>query len=138
MALWKPQGEFRITDLDNGYFLVPLATKNDYSVGLLNAPWSIMGYYLTVQPCSPSFSTKEGNVCFYCGYPGKVSMHVSPVFPFILTVGLVLGKFIKIDYNTAASQMGKFPRMAIELDSRKPLVSKILIDGKILSNEYEY
>lgn len=62
LALWKPQGDVKITDLENGYFLVKLATEKDYNAVLLNGPWSVMGYCLTVQPWSLSFNTKEDNV----------------------------------------------------------------------------
>ena len=49
MALWKPSGEVRITDLDNGYFLVSLDNHEDRVIVLTKGPWIILGHYYTVE-----------------------------------------------------------------------------------------
>lgn len=38
-------------------------------------------------------------------------------------IGSMIGKLIKIDYNSLAMQRGKFAKMAMELDLGRPLVS---------------
>ena len=56
MALWKPSGEVRITDLDNGYFLVTLENYEDRVNALTKGPWTILGHHLTVEPWSIDFN----------------------------------------------------------------------------------
>lgn len=62
MLLWKAQGDVKLTNLENGFYLARLATEEDYSTILFNGPWSILGHYLTVQLWNSSFSGKEGKV----------------------------------------------------------------------------
>ncbi|MBA0692716.1 hypothetical protein Goari_010253, partial [Gossypium aridum] len=52
-------------------------------------------------------------------------------------IGSTIGHVIKIDYNTENGTKGKFAHMALNVDLNKPLISKIFIDGKIQSVEYE-
>ncbi|KAH9670348.1 reverse transcriptase domain-containing protein [Citrus sinensis] len=52
-------------------------------------------------------------------------------------LGQVIGKVIKIDYNTESPCRGKFARIAVELDLAKPLCSQFLLDGKLQKVEYE-
>ena len=44
MALWKPSSELRITDLDNGYFLVNLENHKDRVNALIKGPWTVLGH----------------------------------------------------------------------------------------------
>ncbi|KAI9117239.1 hypothetical protein K1719_011405 [Acacia pycnantha] len=55
----------------------------------------------------------------------------------IRAIGRVLGKVIRIDYNTTFGERDKFARMAIILDLSSPLMSKITVDEKALLVEYE-
>ncbi|MBA0866166.1 hypothetical protein Goshw_018554, partial [Gossypium schwendimanii] len=52
-------------------------------------------------------------------------------------IGSTIGHVIKIDYNTENGTKGKFAHMALNADLNKPLISKIFIDAKIHSVEYE-
>lgn len=47
------------------------------------------------------------------------------------------GKVVKVDYITELSSMGKYARVAFNLDLLKPLVSRIEVDGRIQLVEYE-
>ncbi|XP_065859791.1 uncharacterized protein [Euphorbia lathyris] len=138
MSLWKPASDIKVVDLDNGYYLVKLASVEDYSVALLKGPWTIIEHYLTVQPWSPSFNTMDGNisaVATWLRFPGlPIQYYQNGV---LREIAKMLGKFIKADYNTISSECGKFARMAVELDLTKSLVSQISIDGRLQSIEYE-
>ncbi|KAL4303605.1 hypothetical protein GQ457_10G024780 [Hibiscus cannabinus] len=112
-ALWKPKGEIQLIDLENNYFLVRLEDMRDYEVVLTEGPWTIFGNYLTVQPWSRSFNTDEK-------HPSQV-----------------VGKVVKVDYNTQAGEHGKFARLAITVDLNKPLTPCIGIDNFVQKLEYE-
>lgn len=49
----------------------------------------------------------------------------------------LLGRLLKIDYNTNVEKRGKFTRIAVELVFSKPLLPKFLINGKVQAIEYE-
>lgn len=48
----------------------------------------------------------------------------------IRALASVIGKVVKVDYNTADGTKGKFARVAVMVDISKPLVSFIGVDGK--------
>ena len=52
-------------------------------------------------------------------------------------IGNVVGKVIKIDYNTESARRGKFARIAVEISLNKPLCSQFFLDGKLQNIEYE-
>lgn len=55
----------------------------------------------------------------------------------IRAIGRTLGNVLRIDYNTASGERGKFARMAVILNLTQPLTSKIIVDGRDLVVEYE-
>ncbi|MBA0676619.1 hypothetical protein Goari_018087 [Gossypium aridum] len=58
-SLWKPIGSFQVIDIENDYFLVKFSMNQDYNKALTEGHWVVYGNYLTVQPWSQDFSTKE-------------------------------------------------------------------------------
>ncbi|KAJ8764017.1 hypothetical protein K2173_004898 [Erythroxylum novogranatense] len=52
-------------------------------------------------------------------------------------LGEVMGKVIRVDYNTSELQKGWFARLVVTVDLDKPLVPKFSIDGEEFSVEYE-
>ncbi|KAL4333578.1 hypothetical protein GQ457_07G001170 [Hibiscus cannabinus] len=116
-------GDIQLIDLENNYFLVRFEKESDYSMVLTEGPWTIYGFYLTVQPWHRDFNTNE-----------KHPTHVVAIFRLIATV---IGRVVKIDYNTMRGARGKFARLAVMVDLNKPMLSCINIDGRIQKLEYE-
>ncbi|KAK5771335.1 hypothetical protein PVK06_047533 [Gossypium arboreum] len=56
-SMWKLNRSFQLMDLENDYYFIKFQAKEDYDKALINGPWMIYGYYLTVQPWSSSFNT---------------------------------------------------------------------------------
>lgn len=52
-------------------------------------------------------------------------------------IGQIVGKVVRIDYNTESVTRGKIARIAVEVTLSKPLVSQFLLDGKVQKVEYE-
>ncbi|KAL4383739.1 hypothetical protein GQ457_15G013700 [Hibiscus cannabinus] len=52
-------------------------------------------------------------------------------------IAATIGKVVKIDYNTEAGKRGRFARLALIVDLSKPLISRIVIDGRRQDIEYE-
>ena len=49
----------------------------------------------------------------------------------IRMLGHVIGKVIKIDYNTELATRGKFARIAVEVSLGSLLISQFLLNGRI-------
>ncbi|KAL4301928.1 hypothetical protein GQ457_10G020040 [Hibiscus cannabinus] len=136
--LWKPLGEMRLIDLDNGYYLVRFGLEADYERVLTGGPWVIYGTYLIVQPWSRNFSTSVE-------YPSSIMVWVRlPGLPYryytkslFWHIASLIGTVVCIDYNTTEGYRGKFARLAVVIDLEKPLKSGIIIDGHRQNIEYE-
>ena len=49
----------------------------------------------------------------------------------------IIGKMIKIDDTTLDQAKGKYVRIYVKLDPSKPILSKLLVKGKIYYIEYQ-
>ncbi|MBA0826521.1 hypothetical protein Goarm_011365 [Gossypium armourianum] len=52
-------------------------------------------------------------------------------------IGSMIGSVYRIDARTDAAPKGRFARLAVSVDLKKPLVSKVRINGRIQIVEYE-
>ncbi|CAN1147691.1 hypothetical protein LINPERHAP2_LOCUS16018 [Linum perenne] len=55
----------------------------------------------------------------------------------LTSLGNLIGKTVKTDFNTQRAEQGKFARIATEIDLNEPLLSTMLLDGVIQNVEYE-
>ncbi|KAK8572447.1 hypothetical protein V6N12_028500 [Hibiscus sabdariffa] len=44
---------------ENNHFLINFSSRSDYIVALTDGPWTIFGYYITVEPWSPDFDPSQ-------------------------------------------------------------------------------
>ncbi|KAL4280959.1 hypothetical protein GQ457_03G040380 [Hibiscus cannabinus] len=136
--LWKPSQPFRLMDIENDYFLVTFRSHSDLLKVLADGPWTIFGYYLTVEPWSPDFSTSQlhpRKIIAWVRLPGlPVTLYKRNL---ISEIGESIGPVIKIDFQTESGRRGRFARMAVSIDLQKPLVSKLVINGRVQIVEYE-
>ncbi|PPD89582.1 hypothetical protein GOBAR_DD13472 [Gossypium barbadense] len=94
--------------------------------------------YLKVRPWSPNFSTTQNEIdtqAEWVRLPGLPNGYYSDFL--LKAIGLTIGPILKIHENIDSARMGHFARLAICVDLRKPLVSKIKINGRIQRLEYE-
>ncbi|KAK9175423.1 hypothetical protein WN944_027430 [Citrus x changshan-huyou] len=137
-TLWPNIEGYSVIDLDNGYFLVKLRKECDADFVLTEGPWLVAGHYLTVQPWSPHFDSsneKIDKITAWIRLPGMPLHYYHKKI--IRMLGHVIGKVIKIDYNTELATRGKFARIAVEVSLGSPLISQFLLDGRIQRIEYE-
>ncbi|MBA0704268.1 hypothetical protein Golax_016538, partial [Gossypium laxum] len=52
-------------------------------------------------------------------------------------IGQTIGPVVKLDVHTVSARRGRFVWLAVCVDFRKPLVSKVKINGRMLHVEYE-
>ncbi|CAN1848408.1 hypothetical protein LINPERHAP1_LOCUS38918 [Linum perenne] len=53
------------------------------------------------------------------------------------SLGNLIGKTVRMDYNTLTAERGKFARIAVEIDINEPLATGIELDGVWQQAEYE-
>ena len=54
-ALWHPKSHIDLVAMDNDYFLVKFASKDDYNFAKYEGPWMVMEHYLIVKEWSSNF-----------------------------------------------------------------------------------
>ncbi|XVE65989.1 hypothetical protein DITRI_Ditri08aG0045200 [Diplodiscus trichospermus] len=52
-------------------------------------------------------------------------------------IGSMEGNVLRIDYNIESASRGKFARIAVKVDLKKPLCARFLMDGRVQVVEYE-
>lgn len=57
--------------------------------------------------------------------------------PFLERLGSKIGRIVKVDKTTSLAERGKYARLCIEVDLRKPLLSKYRLRRHIRRIEYE-
>ncbi|KAL4280940.1 hypothetical protein GQ457_03G011290 [Hibiscus cannabinus] len=137
-AMWSPQGQFQLVDLENDYFLVKFDLETEFVRVLADGPWTIFGSYLTVQPWTREFSSSQtfpSHVLVWVRLPGLPYRYYTKAL--FRRIAAVLGSIVKVDYNTIVGDRGKFARLAVMVDLNKPLRSYLGIDNFMQHLEYE-
>lgn len=92
----------------------------------------MFGHYLSVQSWTPSFSTKKdafGRQVVWIRLPALPECFYSGCL--LRAIVQLVGPMIKIDLNIAQARKGCFARLAMNVNLRKPLVSKIRIEDQL-------
>ncbi|CAN1149277.1 hypothetical protein LINPERHAP2_LOCUS16931 [Linum perenne] len=107
-------------DVDMDCFLVRFGADKDYLKALTGGPWMILDHYLMV---------------VWVRFPHMpIQLYHKEV---LISLDNLVGKTIKIDYNTQSAERGKFARIAVEIDLSEALVPGIDLDGAWQRIEYE-
>ncbi|MBA0627050.1 hypothetical protein Godav_004603, partial [Gossypium davidsonii] len=136
-SMWKPISQSHLMVIENGYYLVRFLNRADYDRILSQGPWIIFGQYLTVQPWTKDFSPMQP-------YPSVVLAWIQllGLLGFLFRRQIVeairglIGKVVKLDFQTDNRIRGRFARLAVFLNLEKPLISQVLVDGAIQRVEY--
>ncbi|KAL4366348.1 hypothetical protein GQ457_05G002760 [Hibiscus cannabinus] len=137
-GIWKPFHPIKLIDIENDFFLVKFSDRDDYMKVLTDGPWTIFGHYLTVEQWSTDFQPTQAS-------PSRLMAWIRlPGLPltlykrsFIEAIGNQIGSMIKIDSQTDNGCRGRFARLAVSLNLHRPLVSKLIINGRTQVVEYE-
>ncbi|XP_052289905.1 uncharacterized protein LOC127899817 [Citrus sinensis] len=131
--LWKMSQGFSVID----FFLFRFKTEGDAHYALTQGPWTILGHYLTVQQWNPHFNSSNDNIDNIVAWIRLLGMPLHYYHKRVRMIGNVVGKVIRIHYNTESLTRGKFARIAVEVSLNKPLCSHFCLDGKMQKVEYE-
>ncbi|XP_028791303.1 uncharacterized protein LOC114747179 [Neltuma alba] len=137
-SLWRPTGDFKLTELEGGCFMVMLENKFYYQNALLGGPWVVQGHYLTVHPWEPTLSPLNLEIKQVYGWVRLPGLPYHYCHKNVLrAIGEVIGQVLKIDYNSEEVDKARYARLAVKLDLTRPLVSMIKLDGVTQYVEYE-
>ncbi|XP_028115903.1 uncharacterized protein LOC114313692 [Camellia sinensis] len=137
--LWDLQGDFEAIDLDSGFFLIKFQMKKDCAYVYTGGPWIVLDHYLTVRIWQPNFkpaAAEEVKTALCIRFPQLLIEYYNEKV--IFHIAKALGKPLKIDLNTAISTRGKYARVCIEMDLKKPLLSYFAIGKYNYLIEYEH
>ncbi|CAN1217695.1 hypothetical protein LINPERPRIM_LOCUS1093 [Linum perenne] len=114
------------------------SVEQDYFKALTGGPWMILDHYLIVNQWDPTFRVSNDlpkkMVAWVCFPHLPIHFYHAQV---LTSLGNLVGRTIKIDFNTQRAERGKFARMAIELDLSNPIPPVVLLDGVPQLVEYE-
>lgn len=136
--MWKPQHDFALIDLCNDFFIARFSNKQDYEFALLNGPWVISVHYLHVRRWVPNFmprTAKIESLLVWIRFP------VLPVeyytHKWLVRAGNKIGKTMKVDKATLLASRGRFARVCVEVDLKKPLKTGYRLRGEFQEIQYE-
>ncbi|XP_057444295.1 uncharacterized protein LOC130736485 [Lotus japonicus] len=136
--LWAREGDMKVMDLADDYFLVRFGSEKDYVHALFEGPWMIADHYLLVQRWRPMFKAEDSEV-------KKIAVWIQlPKLPvelykekFLWRLGSLLGTMLKIDTHTTVHSRGKFARICVEIDLSQKLSPTVTALGTECKLEYE-
>ncbi|KAJ8900005.1 hypothetical protein K2173_024117 [Erythroxylum novogranatense] len=136
--LWRTKRPFHLSTLENDYYMAKFQSKEDYVMVLFEGLWLVFGHCLTVQPWIPTFDKIEPypmDVSTWIKLPGLPSrMYVHDV---VTTIDKQVGKVIRVDSISEVATKTRFAHIAVCVDLRKALPSKIKINGRFQRIEYD-
>ncbi|MBA0665993.1 hypothetical protein Goklo_002454 [Gossypium klotzschianum] len=119
-SLWKPSLTVHLMDIENGFFLAKFVNKIDYKK---TVSFDRTQMFLSMVMSWIRFSGLPGYM-----YKCKISVEI----------GGLVGKVTKLAMNTDNKMRGRFACMDVYVTLDRPLVSQVLINGKIQRVEYEF
>ncbi|MBA0780094.1 hypothetical protein Gotri_004234 [Gossypium trilobum] len=120
-SLWKPTKRFQLMDIENDYFLTKFES-----------------HYLTVQPWTTQFSLLQEfleNVVAWIHIPSLSGAFYKRSI--LRAIGELVGKVVKIVLQTDKGVRGQFARFVVQVNLRKPLISRVRVANRIHRVEYE-
>lgn len=136
-VLWQTK-HLQCLELGNGSFLLKCNSDQETETILKRGPWFVGGRYLSVQPWQPNYRASEDGL-------GKIAVWVKLIeLPLdfyeeqsLVEIGNAIGKYIRTDRNTQSKENVKHARICVEIDTNKPLIKELIIEGKTQVFEIE-
>lgn len=99
------------------------------------------GHFLIVQPWTHSFKASIKKILRVIVWMRLLDLPLYFYHPKVLRImGNLIGRIVKIDFNTQNSKGGKFTRVAVDIDLNAPLKNSkahVKIDGDSQKIEFE-
>ncbi|EOA25923.1 hypothetical protein CARUB_v10019305mg, partial [Capsella rubella] len=136
--MWRPKGAMYVVDLPRQFFMVRFELEDEYLEALTGGPWRIFGSYLMVKAWEPEFDPMTDEIVTT---PVWIRLSNIPVNFYhkrlLMRLARGLGKPVKVDLTTMNFERGRFARICVDVNLKKPLKGSILINGSRYFVSYE-
>ncbi|XP_019170456.1 PREDICTED: uncharacterized protein LOC109166027 [Ipomoea nil] len=124
--------------LDNDYHLVQFRSIDNLEFAMYEGPWLVLDHYLIVKPWEPDFDPMNDTmekVLVWLRIPCIPMEYYDYIF--LRKLGNRIGRTVRVDQATSLVSRGKFARICVEIDMRKPLISKFTYERKVRHVAYK-
>lgn len=120
---WAPKGSWQLMNLENDYYLARFKNSDDRLFFFLTGgPWMIGGHYLAIQQWKTYLDPKEETIDAMAVWVRVANMLLELMYDkFLERVGNKMEKLLKNDINTVQHEKGRYARICVEIDLKKPL-----------------
>ncbi|XP_021857597.1 uncharacterized protein [Spinacia oleracea] len=134
-AMWRVKGLLEVIDIGKQVYLFKFSQPDDYERALFGGPWYILDHYLMMSPWRPNFRPSINEFDFMSVW---VRIEELPVEYYdkdaLFEIAKVVGKPIRVDYATDKISRARYARICIEIDLRKPLITRVWVGGTLASH----
>ncbi|KAF7833197.1 ribonuclease H [Senna tora] len=137
-SLWKIKEGFEMIDVGRGYFQVTFNLEEDMQMVMEGGPWVILDHYLILTKWALDFHPETNEIekiLVWVRLPELNMVYYEENV--LMAIGSAIGAPIKVDTNTIQAARGRFARVCVEVDLKKPLIGKVWIGGHWIKVEYE-
>ncbi|KAG7559018.1 Reverse transcriptase zinc-binding domain [Arabidopsis thaliana x Arabidopsis arenosa] len=136
--MWKPASAMYVMDLPRQFFMVRFAAEEEYLAALTGGPWRVFGSYLMVQAWTSGFDPLCDDITTTPVWVRLANLPLNLYHRTILMgIAKGLGNPIKVDNTTLNFERGRFARVCVEVNLRKPLKGSLVVNGERYFVSYE-
>ena len=136
--MWKPMGGLCVMDLPRHFFLVRFEREEEFLAALTGGPWRVFGSCLLTQTWSPEFDPLKDEISTTPVWIRLANLPVTFYHKLLLMVITEsLGRPLKVDLTTTQCERGRFARVCVEVNLKKPLKGTLLVNRNRYFVSYE-
>ena len=136
--LWKPTGAMYVLDLPRQFFMIRFELEEEYMAALTGGPWRVFGSCLLAQAWSPDFDPLRDEIVTTPVWVRMANLPVNLYHPSILmSIAEGLGRPLKVDMTTLNCDRGRFARVCVEVNLKRPLKGTVVVNGSRFYVSYE-
>ncbi|XP_075655267.1 uncharacterized protein LOC142625512 [Castanea sativa] len=130
MSLWKPSGRMDCVNLEKGFFLIRFSLKEEYERVLKDGPWFVGGHDLSIRNWEPNFKPSTTSVTSVVVWIRLPELPIKYYKPSVLReLSQAIGLVLRVDTYTATESRGRFVRICVQINFKKPLIKLIRTGG---------
>ena len=126
--MWRLAGRLDCVDLGHGFFHTRFSLGEDYEAVLKRGPWFIGEHFLSIRPWEPDFRPALANVSSVVVW---IRLNELPIEYYnaeaLLQIKKAIGIMLRVETHMASKSRGRFSKLCIQVDVKKPFVTAILI-----------
>ena len=127
-SLWKLAGRLDCVPLGHDFFLIRFSLKEDSEAVLMKGLWFVGEHFLSIRLWEPNFKPSTTNISSIAVW---VRLYELPIEYYnaeaLHQIGKAISNVLRVDTHTVTETMGKFARLCVQIDIKKPLTIAVKI-----------